>query len=193
MNRRLWEAWVPLCLLLTSCFGSSKSTVLDGDGSDDANPLYTEVFLDYGGPHAKWAGPKDLVIHLTARNGKEGVLSVTHPNFKSSHVQSQIPIEQAREQLMRLHQQLTQEEVPIVSCSSPMRIRLVRSDGALIARMGCRGEGGWERLASEMTLKWLDLAVASEKKSKGARALIPESQSPELKHPADSDESPYLK
>jgi hypothetical protein len=43
----------------------------------------------------------------------------------------------------------------------PVRVRLIRSDGTLIERQGCRGQAGWPRVASEVVNHFIEGAIFS--------------------------------
>lgn len=162
-----------LSVSLSGCFGSSKGgTVLDGRLNDDGAPPYTEVFIEYPGPSEKWAGPHSVLAHLSAQSGKNGDVTVSHAGFKLSEFRPTMPMDQAREQLERIHSVVNQELKASVSCSAPVKIRLVRSDGALIAKQACRGQSGWPRIASDLTAQWMGMAFAAAEKP--SEKAIPE-------------------
>ncbi len=153
---------------LSGCFGSSKGgNVLDGRLNEDGNPPFTEAIIEYPGPAEKWAGPQSLMAHLSAQGGRSGEITVSHAGFKLSEFHPLISIEQAREQLDRIHSVVNHELKGSPQCSSPVKIRLIRTDGALISKQACRGQSGWPRVASDLTAQWMGLSFVSAEKAKG--------------------------
>lgn len=61
----------------------------------------------------------------------------------------QMSAQEARELLGNLNIALQGAAAPFKGCMSPVRVRLVRADGALTERQGCRSEIGWARAISE--------------------------------------------
>ena len=150
---------VVLLSLLSACFGSNNETVLDGSPfSDDPSQPFTNAYIEYPGPHRKWAGPQTFVIHLNAEGKQKAKVSIPTGIFTSGghslkdvHSSSHgLTIEAAREEMARLNTALKAKETPVHGCLSPVRVKLVRADKAIISRLGCRGQMGWPRVASEM-------------------------------------------
>ena len=148
--------------LLSGCFGSSKGgSIMDGRVNDEAAPPFVEAFIEYPGPSEKWAGPHSLSAHLSARGGKSGEIAVIHPMFKMVDAHPAISVEKAREQFDRIQAIINHELKSTANCSSPVKIRLIRTDGAVISKQACRGQSGWPRVASDLTAQWLGLALSS--------------------------------
>jgi hypothetical protein len=57
--------------------------------------------------------------------------------------------EAAREELGKLMTALTGGEHSFRGCLSPVRVRVIRADGAVTERHGCRGSRGWSKAVSE--------------------------------------------
>ena len=57
--------------------------------------------------------------------------------------------DEAREMLGHLGNALGGATAPFKGCMSPVRVRLVRADGGLLEKQGCRSELGWSRAVSE--------------------------------------------
>ncbi len=47
-------------------------------------------------------------------------------------------------------------ETPFAGCLNPIRIRMIREDGALLERQGCRGSTGWSHTVSQSVASFLD-------------------------------------
>ena len=67
--------------------------------------------------------------------------------------------ETARDQLAHLATSLQGAEQNFRGCLSPVRVRLVRADGALLEKQGCRGQNGWSRIASESVNSFITAAL----------------------------------
>ncbi len=68
-------------------------------------------------------------------------------------------VEQAREKLAYLATEVQGEDVPTRGCLSPVRVRLVRADGSVLEKEGCRSLRGWPKTASELTAEFISAAV----------------------------------
>lgn len=148
-----------LAMISSGCFGSSKGgTLLDGRLNDESAPPYTEVLIEYPGPSQKWAGPPSVYGHLTSQAGKPAKLVMSHLGAEQSELTSAFKPETAKEQIEHLRYSAQNEVTPSASCSSPVKVRLVRADGAVISKNACRGQVGWPRVASEITANWMSTA-----------------------------------
>lgn len=125
---------------------------------------YVEAYIEYAGPQARWAGPSSFVLHVNAKQDTgPAELSVTPALFKKATpapttANSRAPAsapgpaltgEAAREQLAHLATALQGASEAFRGCLSPVRVRLIRADGGLVEKQGCRGQNGWSRVASE--------------------------------------------
>jgi hypothetical protein len=160
---------VLLGVVLSSCMSLQNGGTLDQIAGALTSPI-VEGYIEYPGPHAKWAGPQGFVMHIDAKGTGNAKLSVVpaliaapaahptnlgkvgaHRTLASEPVVSNqgVPAEVAREILANLGSSIGHEEPAFRGCLSPVRIRLIRANGALIERQGCRGQGGWAKTASE--------------------------------------------
>ncbi len=135
--------------------------------------LYVETYIQYAGPQEKWSGPGQLIVHVNAREAGNAQISVTPPSFQApaepdkpaepgTTVQQRtlasakaLTSEQARDQLAHLATEMQGADTPFYGCLYPVRVRLVRADGALLEKQGCRGQGGWTKAASDTTAFFL--------------------------------------
>jgi hypothetical protein len=161
-------------LVLSGCFGST-----DERSEDSANPLsddptlpFIEATIEYPGPHEKWAGPQNFSIKVV--NWSAGGAKVTiHPplsknvSHKMKHAKqseaSGLSTEAARADFARLHTALQSDESGVHGCLSPIKVKLLRADGALVERQACRTQPGWPRVAHEIANHWIELAVFPQK------------------------------
>ncbi len=148
---------------MSGCFSSSKSGIaLDGRENEESAPPFVDLFIEYPGPSDKWAGPPSLTAHLATGPGQSGSVKVLHPSFESSDPHSSVSVEQAREQVDRMNSVVNHDLKTVPVCTSPVRVRLVRADGALISKQGCRGQSGWPRVASDLTAQWISLSLVQQ-------------------------------
>jgi hypothetical protein len=61
----------------------------------------------------------------------------------------------ARDQVARLAEAIRDDDSPFSGCLNPVRVRLIRTDGILLERQGCRGQEGWPKVASEVASHFL--------------------------------------
>ena len=48
-----------------------------------------------------------------------------------------------------LAESISTDKTPFFGCLSPVRARLIRSDGSLVEKFGCRSFQGWASVASQ--------------------------------------------
>ena len=70
--------------------------------------------------------------------------------------------ERARERLAAFRDELSDEPEPFAGCMSPLRIRLVAANGALVERQGCRGTKGWAKAASQLVADFMAAAAQAQ-------------------------------
>ena len=134
---------------------------------------YVESFIQYAGPQERWAGPSQLIVHVLAKEAGNAQISVTPSTFEQAiepdkpetpgpTVQKRsiasangITSEQAREQLAHLATEMQGADEKFSGCLYPVRVRLIRADGGLLEKQGCRGQQGWAKAASETTSYFL--------------------------------------
>lgn len=67
--------------------------------------------------------------------------------------------EMAREQLAFLAISMQDNDKPFKGCVSPVRARLIKSDGSILEKNGCRGQQGWVMLASALVDRLINAVV----------------------------------
>jgi hypothetical protein len=154
-----------------------------------------EAYIDFPGPPEKWVGPAGLLLHVTAREGKSAKVVVTSPGLDGhaplldavrglasenalpdgknaeAKIQKGISVEAARERLSFLARALTEGAQFFQGCLNPVRVRLIRQDGSIFERSGCRGQVGWSRSASEAVSDFLTAAIYGSGPSGAVAAL----------------------
>lgn len=139
--------------------------------------VYTEAYIEFAGPGGRWAGPQSLLLHVSAKDPEQPAeISVTPVMFQSVEAAPEVASEgrkpasqtdggdapaeegppvskvtaaQAREQLAFLGLAVQNDSQPYSGCLYPVRVRLVKVDGALVDQQGCRGSTPWTRVASQ--------------------------------------------
>ncbi len=155
---------IAACLVFPACLSMQNQTTLDGISG--AGP-YVEAYIEYPGPSDRWAGPSHFILHVLAKDSGMAQIAVTPALFKVSNAEKNAPGakaigavteltrtqgmsgEGAREELGKLMTALTGGEASFRGCLSPVRVRVIRADGAVTERHGCRGNRGWSKAVSE--------------------------------------------
>jgi hypothetical protein len=171
-NRCREWAIAGLLITATGCVGSQPQSAMD---AMEAGMAFVEGYIEFGGPDARWAGPESIILHVDARDGVDAKLDLTPTIFKrggkkggastarralaSAGNAVAIPSEAVRGMLADLAATLDSPDRAFRGCLSPVRVRLIRSDGAVVERQGCRTQIAWTRTASRIFSDLLSLAV----------------------------------
>jgi hypothetical protein len=151
-----------LALPLASCVGSQHEATFDAVVSA-SGLAFVEGFIEYAGPQAKWAGPVTVVAHVSAYDNERAELRVSPQFFRDgaatgAETAGRKPASQglttayARERLNELANAMQDSggaADAFRGCLYPVRARLVRTDGSVVEKQGCRAQTGWPRAASE--------------------------------------------
>ncbi|MCM2324577.1 MAG: hypothetical protein NDJ90_15060 [Oligoflexia bacterium] len=169
MNKFLIAGVLSLGLGLSGCMSMQSESALDDalqslKGSSNKTNAFVEAFFEYTGPADKWAGPSTFLMHVVAKDQGPAQVTVVPPLFGDPFSKEDGPVnttrapasakpltgELAREQLTQLAGIVEgSEDLPFRGCLSPVRVRLVRVDGALVEKQGCRTYRGWPKAVSE--------------------------------------------
>jgi hypothetical protein len=163
--------FIPCAVLLASLGActSLQNGSMDSiqDAAKAATQPFVEGYLEYAGPQEKWAGPAAFIVHVVARDpGKAEVLvspgEMAKPGPVVHEVAGRAPAsapglskpglstEDAREQLSALGSALLKDDAGAGGCLYPVRVRLIRQDGSILEKQGCRSEKGWPGTVSKM-------------------------------------------
>lgn len=171
--RRLLFAGIALSLgsIGWGCLSTQTQTSLDGTttgaNGSGAQP-FVEAYIEYPGPQEVWSGPGSFLVHVQAREAGPAQITLT-PALRSpdgdansarqpagsaasvaaSPAAHRMSSEEARTQIAHLVTALQGAQAPFSGCMYPVRVRLVRADGGLFERQGCRSPLGWSRAVSE--------------------------------------------
>lgn len=165
MKNSLKKQSLALAFIVTAfsgCLGSRSQASLDeiSDSLGTSSP-YVEAFIEYGAPQSKWVGPTAFLLHIDAKDNTATSIAVTPAMFEkvkpsatmgervpASVSQAGMTTNVARDHLTELAKNMEEGGTPYSGCLNPIRVRLIRQDGTLTEKQGCRGFG-WARSASE--------------------------------------------
>ena len=168
MRKHLWTV-IPV-LALSGCLSmQSQTTVENVSGSLPQKP-FVEAFVEYRGPSDRWAGPTSFLIHIVAKDTGLAQVSVTPalfgtpsdaPTDRKLASSKGMTGENARDLMAKLSASLQGGEVPFRGCLSPVRVRLIRADGSLLEKAGCRAIEGWPKAASDAVASFISSSIGS--------------------------------
>ena len=151
---------------LTACLSMQSQTTLDAIQASMSAQPFTEAYIEYPGPSEKWSGPTSFIMHVTAKDSgtaqvyvspalfnKPGSKEIEAPTAPGRTLAAVVPHgitgDAARDQLSHLATALQGADESFRGCLSPVRVRMIRADGSLLEKKGCRGQNGWSKAASE--------------------------------------------
>lgn len=170
-----------IALFAVGCMTSSPHNTLEIMEGEIANKMgikvipvapspFVEAFIEFAGPHERWMGPQPMVLNIVAAAGPNndqpefaqvGVFPESGPENaaegRSIASTKGVPLKVAREVLDNLAKSMSEETAEFSGCLYPVRVRLVRADGSLLEKAGCRGQKGWPRIASQSLSSILEL------------------------------------
>jgi hypothetical protein len=168
----------------SGCLSMQSQSTLDAiTSSGQSNAPVVEALIEYPGPAAKWAGPASFSLHVVAKDSGPANITVVPALFNntappttpegrkiasegagkartiaSSKVNA-MSGETARGYLQTLALSLQGAGETYRGCLYPIRVRLVRSDGSLVEKQGCRAASAWGRTASESVHYFISSAL----------------------------------
>jgi len=148
-----------LIIALSSCARINAGLLKMDELSPAQASTFVEAYLEYVGPPDRWAGPRTLTLHLLAHDAEQASAILT-PNpvtpksaaggdtpsaAANSGASGHLPVAQlvARAELDELGRAVLEQAIPFAGCLYPIRVKLIRADGSLLEREGCRGNHGW--------------------------------------------------
>jgi hypothetical protein len=183
MNSRRWGqitggAYLIATLTGWGCLSIQNQTSLGG-ATDSSTLPYTEAYIEYPGPQEKWSGPSSFLLHVVAKDagpvqivmtpvftkepakevGPQAPTSVTRAPASAPAAALAMTTAEAREHLSTLASALQGPASVFKGCMSPVRVRLVRTDGALVEKQGCRSDLGWSRTVSNTVAAFMESSV----------------------------------
>lgn len=164
-----------LAAVMAGCLGAQQQSTLDNmgaavtGGKSQAVPV-VEAYFEFAAPHEKWAGPAALNLHLVAREGDfaklkwtsrtlQPTLSALPGQVLNPHANFRVPLGVAREALAQLEKGIKEGNEPFFGCTSPVSLKLIKANGAIVEKQGCRSDRGWPKLASQLTSDWLKITA----------------------------------
>jgi hypothetical protein len=149
-------------IAMAGCEGGLRPAV----PKDSPSSPFVEAFIEYVGPPDRWAGPRTATLRLLAREENASVLLALLPGRSPapgsggalSTAAGQIAQGLLRAELQQLGSTMLETPVDFSGCMYPIRARLVRADGSVFERQGCRTNSGWPIAAGRTVSKVLDSA-----------------------------------
>src|SRR5947209_8332355 len=84
---------VALGAIASGCLSTQNQSSLDGTTSKDgvSTQPFVELFVEYPGPQAKWAGPASYVLHVTAKDGGDAEIAFTPKLLTAKPEDAELP------------------------------------------------------------------------------------------------------
>lgn len=162
MMKSLRWVLVVLTLIGMGAMGAGCFSTLTNNPALDvmesmANPrkTYVEAYIEYQGPDEKWAGPATFLIHINAKEEKAVIKVVQSSRSGSQGMASEV----AREYLDRIASAIYDGDLSFRGCLTPLRVRMIRSDGAVLDKSGCRSSTGWPKVVSEVVDLFMEASL----------------------------------
>ena len=162
ISRQGFAILAVLSSALSACSGLQNPSSLDmfGAAAKSVSPI-VEAYFEFGGPEARWAGPTSWSLRVEAREGEFAkvvsqpevrgkVSGELHGSGRAPAEAAGIPLETAREALGDLATQIQTDAQTFAGCLSPVRARLIRQDGSVVEKYGCRSHTGWPQAVSKV-------------------------------------------
>lgn len=164
---------------VSGCFSTfSNNPALDVlEGIAAGGKGFVEAYIEYQGPDEKWVGPPTFLLHVLAKE-EMAVIKIAQPAFQgdegaspvnsSTSLQFRRPAsgravgmtgEVARNYLNQLASAIQSGDVSFQGCLSPVRVRMIRFDGGVIDKQGCRGGDGWPKAVGEAVSQFMAATV----------------------------------
>ena len=152
------SALLAVLAITQGCVGNNRHNTLGGLANE---PAIVEAFIEYSGPGDRWAGPVSVLIHVSAKEGEKVAVQVS-PSELIKQVESvdvngrglaseKVTTAVMRDRLAGLAETIEHSNENFRVCLTPVRVRMVRIDGAVKEWQGCRASTGWPKAVSEFT------------------------------------------
>ncbi|HUP56584.1 MAG TPA: hypothetical protein VM598_03970 [Bdellovibrionota bacterium] len=160
------------CIALATSCSSGKTAPRPAVKAPGASP-FVEALLEYTGPPERWAGPRTVTLHLLARDQLTASVYLT-PSFLPET--GRVPQVTARSEIEDLARAIEAPAPAFSACLYPIRARLVRADGSIVDREGCRGNQGWPSAVSRSVSSLITAAYLSPDGTEHRLAAVPAGQ-----------------
>jgi hypothetical protein len=138
---------------ITGCMTGEDKVTLDGIAGSSTQP-YVEAFIEYRGPQERWSGPTAWTLQVVAKDN--GPPEITVPlawrqeeNSTARKPAAQtVTAEEARVKIGALAATINEPDTGFSGCMYPIHARLIRADGKVLDKQGCRGQSHWDQAAS---------------------------------------------
>ena len=138
---------------VTGCMTGQDKTTLDLIAG--STMPYTEAYIEYRGPPDRWAGPANWILHVSSKDAQNPEITVPDAWKAADTVTARKPAsqtttsEESRAKIGALASAMEEEDSGYQGCLYPIHVRLIRADGFVLDKQGCRGQSHWAKAASE--------------------------------------------
>ncbi len=174
-----WMVGVGVSYVFSGCLSTqNQSSLGNGESAGPSQSPFVEALIEYPGPEQRWLGAKTFVVSVRAKDSGPAQIAVI-PGFRadpsldspageptqidgttsgrgpaaalglSPVPTKKMSAEEARQILSHLHIALQGNATPFQGCMYPLRVKMIRADGGIFEKIGCRSETGWSRVVSE--------------------------------------------
>lgn len=157
-----------LLIFSLSCAESKQSDSLLESISPQGGH-FVEAVVEYSGPDARWAGPQNFVLRVQVSQDHQTKVSWIVPEFKDKAMfagrqLASVPKDEnqagaIQDQMRALAFEIQKETGAYTGCLWPVRVRMVRNDGVVIERRGCRGQNRWTERAGRFFDQMLSASI----------------------------------
>ena len=177
MIRKAESLLIILVLSLMSCSRSKKEVKWTEYYQVKGIPVVEGVF-EFSSPQARWSGPQPFFVHVTAEDNRASTVAVYPRVFRRNLIQTpdrspnikKVDRATASTQMKALDRAKDADEDQVKhsirvklaeladliqegtehfrACLYPLKVRLVRADGVILERQGCRNQDHWARMSS---------------------------------------------
>ena len=148
---------------VTGCMTGQDKSTLDLIAGSLQQP-YVEAYIEYQGPQQRWAGPANWVMHVTAKDSGEPEIILPDAWRQDATSLARKPAshgttaEESRAKIGALAASMEEDDAGFHGCLAPVHVRLVRQDGYVVDKQGCRDQSHWAKAASEAVDYFLSAA-----------------------------------
>ena len=171
IRSRVVGSLLSVSFLVASCTSLQNHPALEALQGIKPQSPFVEGSFEFGGPNRKWAGPVSFVLTVNARD--PGLAKVrTQPEVRAwsptedpqilnrvpaaAVPRTQLSADDARAGLSEIGSQMTSDSRTFGGCLYPVRARLVRLDGSILEKQGCRSPAGWPNSVSRAVVLFLE-------------------------------------
>lgn len=169
-------------LVLTLGLGGGACSGEKSSRKNTQQEAFVEAQIEFQGAAERWVGPKSFVVYVDARGEKarlsfspmkvEAVRApaVEDPGFEVSASLTRTHLQELAQAILKQDPKDRARHSALRGCLHPIKVRLVRANGAVVEESGCHAPFGWPKLASETAHQFLSLASAGASASQDSQS-----------------------